>query len=201
MPSGSVLRPLRILQTAASGLLLLSATSCAFAAEIDLPQISLGVGIRLSYTHHKAVDEEIDDFALDSARAYISAKASDTVGLMINAAYRAGDEQVRVIDAIAQFSLSEQFNLWVGRFLPPSDRANLYGSYYASNWAVFRDGVQGSYPSEIAGRDNGVMYWGQFGITKVSAGVFDLQPLTKDDSAVLYAGRVQFDFWDAEIGY
>jgi hypothetical protein len=45
------------------------------------------------------------------------------------------------------------------------------------------------------------MYWGQFGIAKISAGVFDVQGLTKGSSDVLYAGRVQLDFWDPESGY
>ena len=50
--------------------------------------------------------------------------------------------------------------------------------------------------SKPTGRDDGVMYWGQFGIAKVSFGAFDVQGLTKGDSDVLCAGRVQLDFWD-----
>ncbi len=108
---------------------------------------------------------------------------------MFNTEYNSdGRGDRRVIDAVAQFSFSDQFNIWAGRFLPPSDRANLYGPYYANHWGVYRDGVQDGYPFETEGRDDGVMYWGQFGIAKVSAGVFDVRGLTKGDSDVLYAG-------------
>ena len=47
------------------------------------------------------------------------------------------------------------FNVWSGRFLPPSDRANLYGPYYAHHWAVYTDGIQDGYPFIFQGRDNG----------------------------------------------
>ena len=50
------------------------------------------------------------------------------------------------------------------------------------------------------GRDNGAMYWGQFGKVKVSGGMFDGQSATGNDK-VLFAGRVQVDLWDAEDGW
>ncbi len=56
--------------------------------------------------------------------------------------------------------MSPQFNIWVGRFLPPSDRANLYGPFYAHEWDVYTDGIQDGYPFVFQGRDNGVVYWG-----------------------------------------
>jgi len=65
------------------------------------------------------------------------------------------------------------YNIWVGRMLPPSDRANLYGPYYSNEWATFTDGLQDGYPFVSAGRDNGVLYWGQFNKIKASGGVFD----------------------------
>ncbi len=43
------------------------------------------------------------------------------------------------------------------------------------------------------------MYWGQFGITKLSLGAFDNAEPNGED--LLYAGRLQFDFWDPEGGY
>jgi hypothetical protein len=112
---------------------------------------------------------------------------------MFNTEYNSNDETMRVIDAVAQFSFSGgTHNLWVGRFLPPSDRANLYGPYYASNWAVYQDGVQDGYPFETEGRDDGVAYWGQFDKVKVSVGAFDVSGLTTGDSDVLLRGRVQW---------
>jgi len=105
-----------------------------------------------------------------------------------------------VLDAVAQFEFSDQVNFWVGRMLPPSDRANLYGPYYAHHWATFTDGVQDGYPFVSAGRDNGALYWGQFGKVKLSAGAFDGLSAT-GKSTLIAAGRVQVDFWDPEPGY
>ena len=67
-----------------------------------------------------------------------------------------------MLDAIARFEFSDEFNIWAGRFLPPSDRANLHGPYYANEWSVYIDGVQDGYASVAVGRDDGVAYWGQF---------------------------------------
>ncbi len=51
------------------------------------------------------------------------------------------------------------------------------------------------------GRDNGFMYWGDFGkMVKLSAGVFDGASAT-GNSKLLGAARIQFDFWDKEDGY
>ncbi len=95
-------------------------------------------------------------------------------------------------------------NIWAGRFLPPSDRANLYGPYYADDWTPFADGVADYYPDVYDGRDNGLAYWGQFGILKVQLGAFDGQSLNSavaDRSKLLGAARVTLDFWDPEPGY
>jgi hypothetical protein len=83
--------------------------------------------------------------------------------------------------------------------LPPSDRANLNGPYYAHHWNVYQDGVQDGYPFVATGRDNGALYWGQFGILKVSAGAFDGLSAT-GNKKLIGAGRVQLDFWDPEGG-
>jgi len=169
-------------------------------AETSLPPVSVGAGVRTSFTHTTTSGSsvDVDDFALNSARIYLSGKVMDHVSIMFNTEYNG--TSIGVIDAAAQFSFSDGFNIWAGRFLAPSDRANLYGPYYASNWGVYTDGIQDGYPSITTGRSDGVMYWGQYGIAKVSFGMFDV-PSTLGKSDVLAAGRVQLDFWDAESGY
>jgi hypothetical protein len=173
--------------------------------------VSVGGGLRTSFssTDFDTSDGEggtdsdsFSDFAVNSARLYISGKATENIGFMFNTEYNSNDEEIRIIDAVAQFSFAGgKHNIWAGRFLPPSDRANLYGPYYASNWAVYQDGVQDGYPFETEGRDDGVAYWGQYGKVKASFGLFDVTGLTTGDSDVLAAGRLQVDFWDAEDGY
>ena len=97
--------------------------------------------------------------------------------------------------------MSPEFNIWAGRFLPPSDRANLYGPFYAHEWNVYTDGIQDGYPFVFQGRDNGVVYWGDFAKkVKVSAGAFDGRSATGNPK-VIGAARVQIDFWDPEDGY
>jgi len=199
-------RKTTLITTAAGlGLLALPVTQ-AFAVDV-----TVGGGMRASFS---STDFDVDDgdggtdsesfsdFALNSARLYISGKATDNISFMFNTEYNQSNETVRVIDAAAQFSFSGgTHNVWVGRFLPPSDRANLYGPYYASNWGVYQDGVQDGYPFETEGRDDGIMYWGQYDKVKFSVGAFDVAGLTTGDSDVLLATRVQMDFWDKEDGY
>ncbi|MES2490720.1 MAG: porin [Pseudomonadota bacterium] len=189
---------------AMAGVALLAAlpTAQAFAAEIPLPTVSVGAGMRSSFTH-TSVDgaaEDPNDFNLNSARLYLGGTVNDYIKFTLNTEYDNADSKVQVIDAIARFEFSPQVNIWAGRFLPPSDRANLNGPYYSNEWGFATEGVQDGFPFFAAGRDNGVAYWGDFEKLKVSAGFFDV-PSTTGDSKVVSAARVQYDFWDAEPGY
>jgi hypothetical protein len=192
-------RPLRAL----GFLLLLTPGADAIAAEIQLPPITVGAAMRSSFTSTDldGAPEDINDFTLDSARVFLTGKATENIDVIFLTEYDSLDEEIRVIDLAARFSFSDQLNIWAGRFLPPSDRANLYGNYYANHWGSFIDGVQDGYPSETTGRNDGVMYLGQFGNIQVSAGAFDFAGRTTGDSDVLYAGRVQVDFGDLQPGH
>lgn len=44
-------------------------------------------------------------------------------------AERTPNYNFRILDAIGQIELHDAFNVWAGRMLPPSDRANLAGPY------------------------------------------------------------------------
>jgi hypothetical protein len=65
---------------------------------------------------------------------------------------------------------------------------------------VYTDGVQDGYPFIFQGRDNGVVYWGDFGKLKVAGGGFDGATATGNKN-VIGAARVQIDLWDPEKGY
>jgi len=179
----------------------LAAPAVSLAQDAPLPAISIGAGVQTSFVHTETDGSDGSDaFPLNSVRLYVSGNATKNIKLMFNTEYNGPDNTVRVLDAAGQFAFSDKFNVWVGRFLPPSDRANLYGPYYSHHWAVYSDGVQDGYPFIFQGRANGAMYWGQFGKVKLSGGAFDGTTLTGDDT-LLAAGRVQVDFWDAEGGY
>ena len=164
-------------------------------AQTDLGPVTVGAGIQTSYGHTQPDGgSSTDQFMLNSARIYISGSVTDSIKFMFNTEYSQSSNNVGILDAVAQFQESPEFNIWFGRFLPPSDRANLYGPYYSNEWAVYTDGIQDGYPFVYNGRDNGIMYWGQFAKkVKVSAGAFDGKSATGDPK-VLMAARVQIDF-------
>jgi hypothetical protein len=185
----------------------LAAAGAAEAAEVTLPTLDVGAGLRTSFTSVNYSDSNAtntDDFSLDSIRLYVNGKVDDQIKFTFNTEYTGsppgGQNTVQVMDAIGRFEFSPKMNIWAGRFLPPSDRANLYGPYYANNWSVYTDGVQDGYPSTAVGRDNGVAYWGDFGKFKLSIGEFDI-PSTTGNNDTLAAARVQLDLWDPEPGY
>ena len=172
-----------------------------YAQDAQLPPVTIGAGLQTSFVHNEPDEEDsTDSFALNSIRLYVNGSVTSNIKFMFNTDYTGADNDVNVLDAVARLEFSPKFNVWFGRFLPPSDRANLYGPYYSHHWAVYTDGVQDGYPFIYQGRDNGVAYWGQFGKVKVSGGVFDGESATRDDT-VISAGRVQIDFWDPEDGY
>jgi hypothetical protein len=176
---------------------------------VDLSNIKVGAGMRTSYIHNDPdVGTSTDQFLLNSARIYVSGGVAENIKFMFNTEYNGNSSQIGVLDAAARLEFKPEFNIWMGRMLPPSDRANLYGPYYAHHWYVFSDGIQNGQPSitiggvpNFTGRDNGIVYWGDFNKkVKLSVGAFDGASLT-GNAKVLGAARVQIDFWDSEDGY
>jgi hypothetical protein len=170
-------------------------------AQVTLPPVTVGAGMQTSYVHTDPdTGNTSDRFLLNSARLYVSGPVTEKIKFMFNTEYDGGTNHVGILDAVARLEFSPKFNVWAGRLLPPSDRANLYGPYYAHHWATFQDGIQNGHPFVSAGRDNGVVYWGDFSKVKVSGGAFDGFSATgKTD--IIGAGRIQIDLWDAESGY
>ena len=122
-------------------------------------------GCRFAHRLHKRRTrsrETTNTFNLDSIRFYVSGPVTENISFMFNTEYNGANNTINVLDAAGQIHVNDHFNVWIGRFLPPSDRANLYGPYYANQWGVFNDGVQDGYPFVFQGRDNGALYWGDF---------------------------------------
>jgi hypothetical protein len=190
------------------------------AADVSLPGVTVGAGLQTNYYHcdnsciyssgtPHTPGGSVDGFDLDSIRLYVNGAVTRQIKFTFDTEYTGsgsgpGANKVAVLDAIARFEYSSAFNIWAGRFLPPSDRANLYGPYYANDWAPYADGVADFYPDVATGRDNGVAYWGDYGPLKVQVGAFDggsLNSAVADKSRLLSAARVMWDFWDKEQGY
>lgn len=190
-------------QCAASlALMALASVGAPLMAQINLGPVTLGAGLRTSYAHTETDKaDSTDKFALDSARLYVNGNVTKQIKFMFNTEYNSANNHMGVLDAVARIEASPKFNIWAGRLLPPSDRANLAGPYYNNHWGVYQDGIQNGHPFVFQGRDNGVVYWGDFGkIVKISAGAFDGQS-ANGKPGVISAFRVQLDFWDKEDGY
>jgi hypothetical protein len=131
---------------AASCLMLLVGTPLQ-AQDAPLPPITVGAGAQTSFVHTEPdAGDSTDTFALNSARLYVSGPVTSTIKFMFNTEYNSSGNDVEILDAVGRLEFSGKFNIWFGRFLPPSDRANLYGPYYSHHWAVYTDGVQDGYP-------------------------------------------------------
>jgi hypothetical protein len=173
--------------------------------------VTIGFGIRNSYTsvENGAPNgtSRSNDFSIENARLYLSGHYGKIIKATFNTERtggpaNSGGDSIRVMDAIVQFEFAPEFNIWMGRMLPPSDRANLYGPFYALPWSY--PGVASNYPQLAVGRDNGVMIWGKpFGGKLVySGGAFEghnkAAGLSGQSDKLLYAGRLAFNIWDPE---
>lgn len=191
--------------------------------------VSVGFGFITSYSSVEDAaangNDRSNDFSLNSARLYLSGSFNKYIKGMLNTERSGGGEgNIEVIDANVQFQLTPEIAIWAGRFLSPSDRANMAGPYYSSGggggyWANVssRYGWNGG----VIGRDEGVAFVGSFLEDKlaVSFGAFEGDNIfrfsgvgaQKESSAaaaalgaddkLMYAGRVQVAFWDSEPGY
>jgi hypothetical protein len=183
--------------------------------------VSVGFGMRASYA---SVEDgapngtsRSSDFNLDSARLFFGASLNKNIKGMLNTEW--DGEQIRVLDAAGQFAITPELNIWAGRLLAPSDRANMAGPYYSLGggyWAgvASRYGYNGGI---FRGRDDGVTAWGNVldGKLGYSIGVFEgytfgIGSLTQNQARaagigasdhLMVAGRLQYDFWEPEPGY
>lgn len=171
-------------------------------AQVNLGPITVGAGLRTSYYHYSPdIGNSEDRFPLESVRLYVNGPVTSKIKFMFNTEYNGATNAVGILDAAARLEFSPKFNIWAGRLLPPSDRANLAGPYYNTHWGVYSDGIQNGHPFVFQGRDNGVVYWGDwFKKIKVSAGAFDGRS-ANGRSDVIGAFRVQIDLLDPEEGY
>ena len=187
----------------------------------DTKWISIGAGLRTGFS---AIEDQAPngkdwskEFAVDSARIYVAGQIHKYVKFTFNTeCIFCNDEALRdfhVLDAIGQFEFMPEFNVWFGRMLVPSDRAEMAGPFYAntydfnktpfysSDYSVkFGKGGAGVY-----GRDNGATVWGKLFDQRLvyAAGVFSglnsatgTGPNQNDD--LLYAASLRYNFLGIE---
>jgi len=172
----------------------------------DNHSISVGAGLRTALT---SVDGN-KGFNLQSMRLYVNGSLREKVKFTFNTECEgcvfgqdsgdpigaAGD--IGVLDAILQFEMSPELNIWVGRMLTPADRIELNGPYYGLSWNQYTVPLLPSDqlgPAGLLGRDDGVTVWGARGKLQYAAGLFD--GLSGRDS-LLFAGRLAYNFLSME---
>lgn len=209
VPHKSLVTLPRFISTAVCSALLMSSLPVHAGATISTGEdssVSVGFGLRTSFT--SAEDGAPDgksrssDFQLDSIRLYMGAQLNKYIKATFNTEKEA-DGSLQVIDAIAQFEPMDEFNVWMGQMLPPTDRSNLDGPYYMLAWNY--PGLVSNYPNYAVGRDKGLLAWGKVFDKKLvySVGAFEghnnYSGLSSESDNLLYAGRLAINFWDPEL--
>lgn len=186
--------------------------------------LSVGIGARTSFSAVEDAspsgDDWSSDFNLDSARIYINGQINKYVGFEFNtecfwcSSNAPFDTEYGILDAIGKFSLSPEFNVWVGRMLVPADREEMSGPYYANIWNAFKTPF---FPSDFGedhdkgnaglyGRDEGVTVWGKLGERSqftYAVGAFEgyeseVATDPDQDDNLLYAARLSYNFLNVE---
>jgi hypothetical protein len=119
--------------------------------------------------------------------------------------------EARAMDLVAQLDFMDEFHLWGGRMLTPSDRSNFSGPWFMSPWdypGLYYVGSSGLAPTYVGprgteeiGREVGAVAWGDIGKGKFKyyAGMMDLDDAPKNTP--LYTARVQYAILGAEPGF
>jgi hypothetical protein len=168
-------------------------------------RVHVGGGVRTTFRsatqgapdgHHPS-----ENFALESGRLYSGGKITEWLSATLNAEFTAGGASV--LDAIAQIKVIDEFNVFMGRMLPATDRSDSDGPYYLSTWdfPFLSDGFNAASGNNVGDRDNGVTFWGDISHFKYWVGAYEGHQSVARRDCLLYAARVQYDFFDAETGY
>ena len=110
---------------------------------------------------------------------------------------------INIMDLHGKITIDDAFNIWVGRMLVPSDRANFSGYWFAAPW--FYPGQHFAGPpvgprQGPQGRNDGITVWGQAagGLFKYYAGAYNLQ---NTSGTALFSGRLNLSLLSPEPGY
>jgi hypothetical protein len=188
--------------------------------------VKVGGGLRTSFRSRESVagGANANDFNVDNARIYLSGQGhplfgfelntdiNNAQGFDLNSSGFGGESldasEMRILDAVIKMKLTDNVNLWAGRFLPPSDRSNLSGPFFLNAWLF--PYTQFGYNNIFQGRDDGAALWGQYGdgAFKWQIGVFDGEntggPIDvghPGNDNLMFTGRVVANLLDPEPGY
>ncbi len=180
--------------------------------------VSVGFGMRGSFSNVEDAANDgsnANDFTLDTARLYFGGSLNKYIKGMFNTEMNS-DESMKVIDAAGIFQLTPDLAIWAGRFLSPSSRANMAGPYFTSGDGYWQNiAARYGWNGGTIGRDEGAAVvgtafdqrlaysFGAFEADKIFfySGVADVTTNPNQGDELMYAGRLQYSFWDTEPGY
>ena len=167
--------------------------------------LSLGFGVRTSLTSVKNGapngTSRSKTFDVENLRFYMSGQWNNMLRATLNTE-RDANGNIVLMDGFGEVGFSDNFNVRMGRLIPPTDRVNLDGPFYLNAWQF--PGVVSAYPTRSIGRDNGILAWGKpmGGKLVYSVGAFTGHNVvaggSNDSANLLYAGRVAYNFLDPE---
>jgi len=171
----------------------------------DTKYFQIGAGFRatvaLNENSAPDVGEDALDINADNMRIYTVSQVHKNIQVEYNTEHSGGT--ITLLDAVAKFNFAP-IEIWAGRHLPPSDRANLDGPFYL-NAAYTYPMVQSFGNLGIfAGRDNGVSIHGDVGGGKIkwAYGAFEgLQGGADLDDNLRHTARIDFALGDPEPGF
>lgn len=166
--------------------------------------VSVGFGLRPFFsdvTRNHAAGTNPDRVDLESFRIFSSASFNQYLKATFNTEVTS-NSTIQVLDGYGQFEPLDEINVWGGRMLPPSDRANLDGPYYLLGWSY--PGVVSRYPGKVSGRMDGGTVWGKLFEKRLtySFGVYDghnqIIGASNQSGNPLFAGRLNLNLLDPD---
>lgn len=125
--------------------------------------------------------------------------------------------QAQALDLVGQLDFMDEFHVWLGRMLTPSDRSNFSGPWFmpAWNYSGVLDGYFGPRGTEEVGREVGATVWGDIGKGKFKyyAAMLDLDgnfgagPTSPNgnsgfaNQSPLFSGRLAYALIGSEPGF
>jgi len=170
--------------------------------------------------HTKLNDQFLDELNVELRT---SGKVTDIIGWTANfttdgrsrAEHGAGAPiafQTQALDFIGQLDFMDEFHVWMGRMLTPSDRSNFSGPWFMPTWNYaggLPTGYFGPRGTEEVGREDGFTVWGDInkGKFKYYAALLDLDSDygVKDGGMAgqnpLFSARLAYAFVGSEPGF
>jgi hypothetical protein len=192
--------------------------------------VKVGVGLRAGLRlQDPDKPKNMNEFHLDGgysnvAELRFSGDVTENFGLTANfnavidggGLAHTGGAAVGIMDLLAKIHVADEFNIWVGRLLVPSDRSNFAGPFFMSPWNYpgfyFANGGPIGPKDWSNGRDQGATVWGNALGDKLKyyAGIYGIDEGLENSSSPFpggqftnpyYSGRLSYTFQGSEPGY